>query len=282
MKLLVYSDLHLDIRSFDPVLSDGSRVDDGVDLVILAGDIDEKTRGIRWARETFPDKGILYVLGNHEYYGHHWTRLLDDAREAANTYDVELLEADGIDIGGIRFLGCTMWTDFELYGDRRIAMRLAKSSMNDYQFIKMSRTPEFYWVHGKMLVPELTVRRHRGSVDWLESKLKGDPAKTVVITHHAPHLLSIPELYKTDLLRAAYASDLTRLMGKAGLWIHGHIHTSRDYVVNGTRIVCNPRGYCHKNGSFENVNFDMRFIVEVRTVPGLMDKPDLSLEPPPV
>ena len=29
---------------------------------------------------------------------------------------------------------------------------------------------------------------------------------------------------------------------RAQLWIHGHTHDSFDYVVNGTRVVCNPRG----------------------------------------
>jgi calcineurin-like phosphoesterase family protein len=65
------------------------------------------------------------------------------------------------------------------------------------------------------------------------------------------------------MLSAAYASDLSRLMGKAGLWIHGHMHHCVDYKVNGTRIVCNPRGYMHKNGGFENPNFNPAFLVEV-------------------
>jgi Icc-related predicted phosphoesterase len=52
-------------------------------------------------------------------------------------------------------------------------------------------------------------------------------------------------------------------MGKAGLWIHGHIHTSSDYVIGGTRVVANPRGYPHKNGGQENPSFDPFFIVEV-------------------
>jgi len=86
-----------------------------------------------------------------------------------------------------------------------------------------------------------------------------DPSKT----HHAPHPKSIPERFTNDWLSAAYASDLTRLMGRAGLWIHGHMHEPADYVVNGTRVVCNPRGYMHGHGGFENSLFDPLFLVKV-------------------
>lgn len=266
MKLLVYSDLHLEHRPFTVLEKDGSRFDADADLVILAGDIDEGVRGIRWARESFADKPVVYVTGNHEFYGHHWTKLLDEMREAAAKYDVHFLETDEIDIGGIRFLGCSLWTDFELFGagGKSAAIQRARAGMNDYQSIKISRIPEMYWVHGRYLIPELTVLRHRGCRDWLEGKLRhGDPSKTVVITHHAPHPHSVAEHYKSDPLSPAYASDLSHLMGKAGLWIHGHMHESVDYVVNGTRIICNPRGYMHRNGGFENHSFKSCGIWEV-------------------
>lgn len=265
MKILVLSDLHLAHLSFSAV-HEGRRIDEDADVVVLAGDIDDGVGGFRWARETFPDKPVVMVAGNHEFYGHHFTNHLDAMREAANKYDIDFLEADGIDLAGVRFLGVTLWTDFELFGaDKKTdALRLAKSSMMDYHYIKITRTPEFYWVHSKQLIPALTERRHRGSVDWLEKKLEGagNPAKTVIVTHHAPHAKSIPPRFANDLLSASYASDLTRLMGKAGLWIHGHVHESSSYCVNGTRVVANPRGYPHKNGGVENSDFDPAFIVE--------------------
>jgi Icc-related predicted phosphoesterase len=270
VKLLIYSDLHLDANHFSPILEDGTRVDANADVVVLAGDINEGTRGMRWARECFPDKRILYVAGNHEFYGGHWTRTLDDLREDAHTYNINFLEADGADVGGVRFLGCTMWTDFHLLNiaHREPYTLRAKAVMNDYRMIKISRLPELFFAAGKsgqsLLVPELTALRHKGSVDWLESKLKkGIPEKTVVITHHAPHANSVPLHYQTDPLSAAYASDLTRLMGRSALWIHGHIHDSVDYEVNGTRVVSNPRGYKRKPGGYENAAFNPSFVVEV-------------------
>ncbi len=266
MKILVLSDLHLSHRAF-PVVMDGQRIDAHADVVVLAGDIDDGLGGFRWAREAFPDKPIVIVAGNHEFYGKNWTRHVDDMRESANKHDIEFLETDGIDLAGVRFLGCSLWTDFALFGEHRKtdAMRAAKAGMNDFQYIKISRNAEFYWVKSKHLIPALVERRFQGSVQWLASKLeKGDdPKKTVVVTHHAPHPNSVPAHFSKDLLSAAYASDLTSLMGKAGLWIHGHMHHSVDYNVNGTRIVANPRGYMHKNGGFENPQFNPAFMVEV-------------------
>jgi hypothetical protein len=266
MHILVLSDLHLSHRPFSVVV-DGKRIDEHADVVVLAGDIDDGLGGFRWARESFPGKPIVMVAGNHEFYDKHWFRHVDGMRDAAKKYDIEFLEADGIDLAGVRFLGCTLWTDFELFGaDKKdIAMRVAKTEMNDFHFIKTSRYAEFHWAHSKFLTPELTVMRHQGSAGWLTKKLeKGDdPKKTVVVTHHAPHSKSVPANFAGDMLSAAYASDLTRLMGKAGLWIHGHMHHSLDYNVDGTRIVCNPRGYMHKNGGFENSRFNPAFLVEV-------------------
>lgn len=262
MRLLIYSDVHLDRRGFKPLLADGTRADANADVVVLAGDIDEGTRGFRWARETFPDKPVIYVAGNHEFYGQHWGRHLDDMREAALQHDILFLEADGIDLGGVRFLGCTLWTDFELFGEekKKFSIYQAKVRMNDYQEIKISRTPEMYWVSGKLLIPEITMARHRGSVDWLAGKLaKGDPSRTVVVTHHAPHALSVPAQFQGDALTPAYASDLTRLLSadKCAVWIHGHMHDSCDYQVNGTRVICNPRGYTTRHGGRENAAFQV-------------------------
>jgi Icc-related predicted phosphoesterase len=90
----------------------------------------------------------------------------------------------------------------------------------------------------------------------------GDPENTVVVTHHAPHAQSIPEEFQGHPLSPCYASDLDALMGKAGTWIHGHIHESLDYQVRGTRIVTNPRGYRLRGGGMQNPEFRADFCVD--------------------
>ncbi len=263
VKLLVLSDLHVE---FAPFVPDREAVE-SADVVVLAGDIHKGVQGIAWARSAFADKQIVYVAGNHEFYGQYWGKLLGELHEAARRQEVHLLEDEAVEIGGVRFLGLSLWTDFELFGgaeQKSAAMRHARSFMNDFRLIKVDRIPEHYWVHSWRLVPELTTRRHRTSVQWLEQALSAaDPARTVVVTHHAPHPLSVPERFSQDPLTPAFASDLIALMGRSALWVHGHMHYSADYVVGGTRVVCNPRGYPLGSGAFENDAFEPGFVIEV-------------------
>ena len=88
------------------------------------------------------------------------------------------------------------------------------------------------------------LRMHESDRKWLKHKLRtGYSGETIVVTHHAPHEASVTPKYKTQLLSAAFASNLQDLLGFNSLWIHGHTHASLDYEIEGTRIICNPRGY---------------------------------------
>jgi Icc-related predicted phosphoesterase len=258
MKFLIYSDLHLEQRPFTATAEDGRRVDSEVDLVILAGDIHEGTQGLEWARREFPDKRIVYVAGNHEFYRQDWNRHIDSMRESARKLEVDYLERDAIEIDGVQFLGCTLWTDFELDGKTTAlaAIEAARRKVSDYRAIDVRQPPAGEHLGDAKLFPELTRFRHEDSVAWLlEAFDQTDPRTTIVITHHAPLPNSIPLQHQGHDLRAAYASDLSRLMGKAALWIHGHIHHSVDYISNGTRVISNPRGRKLKSGEFENPRF---------------------------
>ena len=104
MKALVLSDLHLDFAKFSPV-HNGHRIDEDADVVILAGDITEGVQGIRWARETFTTKEIVYIAGNHEFYNNNITALPTYLREVAERMGVHYLARNAVDIAGVRFLG---------------------------------------------------------------------------------------------------------------------------------------------------------------------------------
>ncbi|WP_291012943.1 metallophosphoesterase [Hydrogenophaga sp.] len=267
MRMLVLSDLHLEFARFSPVWND-QRIDDGVDVVLLAGDIAEGTQGIRWARETFVTKEIVYVLGNHEFYSGHIQFLTKHARDVANRMGVHLLEHDAIGLGGVRFLGTTLWTDFNFFGaqHRQGAVGAAEMYLNDYQCIKtfVASPGDAMNRQARLLRAEDTAGMHKESSAWLAGELsRGDPAKTVVVTHHAPHRLSVHPRYERDMVSAAYVSDLSHLMGQAAIWVHGHMHDSADYRVNGTRVVCNPRGYGRRDGSNENERFKPGLLIEI-------------------
>lgn len=232
MKLHVLSDLHIEFEDFRPPAVDA-------DLVILAGDIHVKDRGLAWARAVFPDRPVLYVLGNHEYYGKAYPKHLDDLKDKARGTPIRVLENESFEMGDVRFLGCTLWTDYQLFGDPRIAGYEATQKMTDYRKIRVS--PSF-----RKLRSVDTAGVHARSLGWLKRELeKEDGYQKVVITHHAPSLRSLSEPDKEDLLSAAYASNLDGFIEGSDirLWIHGHVHRQSDYVIGHTRIVCNPRGY---------------------------------------
>ncbi|KPW92386.1 MULTISPECIES: metallophosphoesterase family protein [Pseudomonas syringae group] len=238
MRIHLLSDLHLEFEPFTSAPVDA-------DVVILAGDIDVKARGIAWARATF-DCPVLYVLGNHEYYSGHLQRTLEKMR-AASDDNVRVLDRDTVEIGGVRFLGATMWTDFAATGNAPLAALSAQNSMNDFRQI---RTDNYRRIRPADLIDESVRTR-----DWLRSELaKSFAGPTVVITHHAPTLRSLLENpHAGTHLDAAYANRWEDLMGsdRVALWVHGHSHVAVDYEVDGTGVVCNPRGYPGEDTGFD-------------------------------
>jgi Icc-related predicted phosphoesterase len=239
MQIHLLSDLHNEFDTYIP-----SAVD--ADIVILAGDIDVKARGVEWAKQAF-HVPVLYVLGNHEYYRGHMPRTLEKMRSACLASHVQVLERDAVVIGGTRFLGATMWTDFSATNNKPLASITAQSLMNDYRQIRAGEN--FRRIKPGDLATEASKTR-----DWLLEKL-AEPfsGPTVVITHHAPLLRSLAESpHAGSHLDAAYANEWLDLMGdeRVAVWVHGHSHTAVDYHEAGTRIVCNPRGYPNENTGF--------------------------------
>lgn len=257
MKLLVLSDLHLEMAPFVPPVQAVRQAD----VVVLAGDIHTDTQGLAWAAQAFPGKPVVYVAGNHEFYGGHWEHTLAHMRLRAGELDIHLLENDAVTLGGVRFLGCSLWTDFDLGGPEQhdAAMRAAWKSMMDYRRIHVDSAS--LW-----LTPQHTLDRHRESRSWLARTLAEPAPHTVVVTHHFPSRRSVSPRFTGDSLNPAFGSDLPEgLLTKAGLWVHGHTHDSVAYAVGsgagGSRVVCNPRGYPLANGRFENPGFDAGCLV---------------------
>lgn len=123
-----------------------------------------------------------------------------------------------------------------------------------------------------MLRARDTLADHERSRSWLERELaKPFAGKTVVVTHHGPHPLSIAPRFVGNALNAGFVSDLTPLMAGADLWLHGHVHDSFDYRVGACRVVANPAGYA-MNGvvedsvarfELENGKFDRKLVIDV-------------------
>jgi len=264
MRLNVLSDLHLGFGAMDWPVNDA-------DVVVLAGDISRPREAIAWALRF--DKPVLYVPGNHEFYGSSIDGALEELQRLCEGTQVQVLDNRELIMGGVRFLGSTLWTDFELFDDpqqRTAAMSEARRLMRDFSRIRArGSAPEIF-------TPEDSVQLFRRHSTWLASRLADAHAgPTVVITHHAPSRHSIHPRFAGSLLNASPVSDAAHLLhaDRVSLWIHGHTHDSFDHQVNGTRVVCNPRGYA-RAGVNENPAFDANFIVEVDalTAPGLSSR----------
>lgn len=246
MKLNVLSDLHLSRGALAIPQTDA-------DAVVLAGDIARPREAVAWA--TGFAKPVLYVPGNHEFYGASLAGTVAELKRLCAGTGIRVLDKDELILSGVRFLGATLWTDFMLFGERgerAAAMREAQRFMRDF-----TRIEQF--------TPAASAALFAEHARWLKARLaEPHDGPTVVITHHAPSRASIHPRFAGSLLNACFVSDAQALVAASGarLWVHGHTHDSFDYRVNGTRVVCNPRGYA-KDGVNENALFDPDLVVEV-------------------
>lgn len=277
MKLLILSDLHLEFGAFQVP-------DVEFDVAILAGDIAvPATKAISWIRGpgNFGDaRPVIYVAGNHEFYGDVLSRGLTKMQAAAAKTNVHALDCGEVTIGGVRFLGCTLWTDFALRvdtpngleSDVKRAVSEAGFVMTDYQAIRVLQSrgtgpaPSKEKPFKRALRPSDTLALHQDHRGWLRAKLS-EPFEgpTVVVTHHAPHRLSLAERYASDWGSGAFVSELPESFFEVpALWVHGHTHNSFDYKVGNCRVVSNPRGYisARNSGSPENTAFNPSLVVD--------------------
>lgn len=248
MNLHILSDLHIEFGPFDMDHT-------GTDAVVLAGDTHTGTKGVEWAIESIKDIPVIYILGNHEYYRNTYPKLIGKLKEKTSGSNIHVLENEAFAIGEVCFFGCTLWTNFELFGDPVYAGMECQGRMTDYRLIK--REPGY----SKMRTKD-TALIHRRSVYWLKNAYpEKKRARNIIVTHHAPSARSLPEGYEHNIINAAYASGLDELVEELSpdLWIHGHVHESRDYKIGKTRVLANPRGYTFR----ENEAFDGGFKVEV-------------------
>lgn len=253
MKLNILSDLHLGQGGLPPP-------DNDADVVILAGDIARPQPAIEWAAQL--GKPVLYVAGNHEFYGNSLGGTRRALKTQASGTPVRVLDDEEAVIGGVRFLGTTLWTDFRLFGDgegRTDAQAQALRFMRDFSRIFVDDALQ------QPLTPDHTVQEFERHAAWLAGRLAQPfDGPTVVITHHAPSRGSIHPRFAGSPVNACFVSDAQHLLGadRVQLWVHGHTHDSFDYSVAGTRVVCNPRGYA-RDGVNENPAFDPDFTIEL-------------------
>lgn len=242
MRINYFSDIHLEFGLQEAP-------DNDADIIIAAGDIGISSQGVDWLKTL--GKPVIYIAGNHEFYAHDYHQTLRLIRNQCAGSHVYFLENDGFIFQDVRFLGCTLWTDLFIEGEKK-ADALGKT-LNDFRRIQFAQqafdVDKFSYLH----------QRSRA---WLEQELAQPfSGKTVVITHHAPSLWSWKDSGH-PLKKLAYCNDLKPLLHEHEItaWFHGHVHSPADYRIAGARILCNPRGYL---GTKTVPGFDQDRVVDI-------------------
>lgn len=264
MRVQLASDLHLellanrwpDVRLIVPAPE--------ADLLVLAGDIGNGTSALQifagWPVQ------VVYLAGNHEYYNYVLPEMREKIRSECQKLGIVFLDNDAVTFGDVRMLGSTLWTDYCLPRLNRTRSQLLAEAAG--------RIRDHFTIHmgGGLFTPEDALVLHNDACGWLKSELaKPWTGKTVVVTHHGCHPLSVHHRFIGDPLNAAFVSDLSALMPSVDLWLHGHVHNSFDYKVGRCRVVTNPAGYvknCSQAGGppdfkFENPEWKSEFVVDV-------------------
>ncbi len=282
MKIQLLSDLHLETHpQFQPSVAPGA------DVLVLAGDVGSYQQGSRLTGEHFGlerfsplaqfahwPTPVIYVPGNHEYDGLDWDETHARLQRSCEQLGIIWLERQSLELAGVRFVGTTLWSDFDALASEDALSHPARYLQKRE---KAFRAANFYLRktggtrNGEPFLAEQVREQSLVCQQWLDKALKTpfEQGPTVAITHFAPSLLSADPRYGLVPGTAGFCNAMDHLLPYADLWIHGHLHAPSDYRVNGRRedgstgtcrVVANPLGYAVKD---EQKTFHPHFCVEI-------------------
>lgn len=246
MKAIIFSDHQCDFWGRATVFP--SDID--ADVAIVAGDHSPNLVSSVNALSSLAEKmPVIYVPGNRDYYGTDFDQANELALIAAEKNGVHLLINDSYDINGVRFIGSTLWTDFQLDGAERAEELLKGNFLADNVMIAD-------WS------PTRQVEEHKKARSFIESKLTETfNGLKVVVSHHTPHRNSVHARYDGSPHNGCFTTDLSSLLedfSAPDLWVHGAVHSNHDYVIGNSRVICNSRGYFGENPEYvENFIVDL-------------------------
>jgi Icc-related predicted phosphoesterase len=272
MKIQLLSDLHLEENTgFVPVPAPGA------DVLVLAGDIGSYQARTKGERMSEPDWGlrrfsprpelagwptpVLFVPGNHEYDGLDFDQTHTELRAVCERLGIVWLERSQWHWRGVRFLGATLWSDYDALADDpdpAVRERLRQKAFRAANFYLAKMGGQ----RGGRLFDAAAMREEAlRSQDWLGQALsQPHDGPTVVVTHFAPSLRSADPRYGLTPGTAGFCNALDDWLPQATLWLHGHLHCPHDYRVGGCRVVANPLGYAEKG---EQAGFGPDFCIEL-------------------
>ncbi len=286
MNIQLLSDLHLESHphfSAQPLA--------GADVLVLAGDIGSYQHNSDLTRLGVPDFGlarfsprpvheggaawptpVIFVPGNHEYDGLEFDEAYQRLRQACERWGLIWLEQESVVLQGVRFVGCTLWSDFDALSSAAGTPANAAAAPGALAEQlkardKAFRAANFYLRKnhslqaGTPMLAEQVREQALKSQRWLRQALAtGFDGPTVAVTHFAPSLLSADPRYGLTPGTAGFCNALDDLLPAAQLWLHGHLHCPQDYVSRGCRVVANPLGYARKG---EQKNYRPELLIGV-------------------
>lgn len=270
MRIQLLSDLHLEVH---PQFVPEPAAD--ADVLVLAGDIGSYQDGSLLQDDCFglerfsplPQYAawpcpVVFVPGNHEYDAQDWDAAHIRLRRICDRLGLIWLERDTAVLDGVRFVGTTLWTDYDA-----IAMLDDQVQQGDIGRLlklrdKSFRAANFYLQktggtrHGEPFLAAPMREQALVCQEWLRTAL-AEPfdGPTVAVTHFAPSLRSSDPRYGLVPGTAGFCNALDDLLPCAQLWLHGHLHTPVDYTAQGQRadgsawqcrVHANPLGYARK------------------------------------
>ena len=281
MNIQLLSDLHLEAHPhFVPEPAPGA------DVLVLAGDVGSYQEGSQLADQDFglarfsplPQGAgwptpVLFVPGNHEYDAQDFDEAHARLRSTCDRLGIAWLERETLVMQGVRFVGTTLWSDFDALADhegsadlgRRLKLREKAFRAANFYLRKTGGTR-----YGEPFLAEAMRDQALLCQQWLAQALAVPFAgPTVAVTHFAPSLLSADPRYGLVPGTAGFCNVLDGLLPRASLWLHGHLHAPSDYTVHGEsgdgspwqcRVVANPLGYARKG---EQASFQPRCVIAV-------------------
>lgn len=244
MKIKLLSDLHHEFRP-DTFEHQQFLKYQGEDLLVLAGDIAVGAKNVATVLDLFIKAGhkqIVYVPGNHEYYGGRYTEvhqeLVDVCKQRGEWVTllqpgVKLIHGDLVVVGG------TLWTNF---GEDNTTQTLAGETISDFSAIKDFKT-------------QMAKHLYYSDLAWIKRVCEQhDNKRKLIITHFLPALECVSAKYARNPLNSYFANDLGSWISglDRAVWLYGHTHDCADFMLGNTRLVCNPLGYPNEHNQFDN------------------------------
>lgn len=264
------SDLHLEGSNIDTLNNPGW------DILVIAGDLSADLSLLdRFFSYKAPgDIPIIYVLGNHEYEGRRFNEVVEQYKETLKPFEnVFLLDNESVVIDNIKFIGSTLWSNFELKGihNKQESMKWAKNNVADFTYIFKENKDQSGKYHS--MTPEEMIEENEKAQKFIEFELKRNEfeGEKFVVTHFAPHKGSVhPQFSRGD--SAYWVNNLEHLMGFSQYWVHGHTHSNFNYEVEGTKVICNPRGFAKTFNVDANPHFNRELILPIHFENSLVEK----------